>query len=276
MALMHTADLHGGDVATTWRGSGVQVTSAGLPGSTVGMTLTGKNSAQAWANPPASAPQSAQQYARSGRSVYWDALASGMSKAQAVKIALNFGARIPAAAHVSARPGHITPAIFNSVCTTTYGGPDNEDWGQACLVQSYLESQPGAYYLHNQVETSGAATTTNSHLVKLYGNYCWCGTSYTYTRVGWSPPGTISEGSPKTYTLTTNYGPFSVSVSETQQPSTLTPIFPSGVSEPAFGSQWTGNNNNGVVNDANSVAIVHEGPGAPGPARVVVGISWTM
>ncbi|MGD0683987.1 MAG: hypothetical protein ABSA03_02615 [Streptosporangiaceae bacterium] len=282
MTLAHAVSLPGGDVSTTWKANGAEVKSAGRPGSRVSLAITGRDSLRAWTAPPSAAAASPQQYARSGRSVYWDALGAGMSKAEAVKITLSLGDRLPAAAHVQAAPKFLTPDIFNSACTTTYGGaPYNIIWGQACLQQSYLESKPGAYYLNNQVETSGSSgyesgVYLSEPLVLLYGNYCWCGNGYTYTRVGWSPSHTYNEGSPTTYTLSAAYDGLGASVSETQYPATLTPIYPSGVNEPAFGSEWQGSNENGIVDDANSVAIVHEGPGAPGPARVVVGITWTQ
>ena len=276
MTLVRETPVRGGDVATSWANGadGVAVRSAGLPGSRVGLAATGRDSAKAWTAPPvAAARMTPEQYAKSGRSVYWDALAAGMSKAQAVKATLQLGDRLPAAAHVSATPNAITPNIFYSACTTTYAGPYDTFWGTACIQQSYLESKPGAYYLNNQVTTSGGSQVSGWNLVKLSGNYCWCGNGYVYTRVGWSPSGSISKGNPTTYTLTASGGGFSASIQESQYPETLNPIFPSGFSEPAFGSQWLGSNTAPTVNDANSVAIVHEGPGAPGPANVVVNIT---
>jgi hypothetical protein len=276
MTLVHQTQVRGGDVATTWRAGGLhgmEVRAAGLPGSRVALAMVSRDSAKALVAPPASASMTPGQYAKSGRSVYWEALAVGMSKAQAVKTTLALGDRLPAAAHVSATPKVITPDIFYSACTTTYAGIYDEFYGTACIQQSYLESKPGAYYLNNQVTTSGASEIPGWPLTQLRGNYCWCGTGYTYTRVGWSPSGTIYEGNPVTYTLTASGGGFSASIQESQYPETLTPIFPSGVSEPAFGSEWSGSNYYPVVDSANSVAIVHEGPGAPGPADVVVGIA---
>ena len=283
MTLTSTARIAGGDVSTTWKANGAEVRSAGLPGSRVSLARTGKDSLRASTAPPATATASPARYARSGRSVYWDALGAGMSKAAAVKMTLAMGDRLPAAAHVSAVPTiTMTANIFNSVCTTTYGGaPYNIIWGTACLQQSYLETKPGAYYLNNQVITSGASgyqsgVYLSEPLTLLYGNYCWCGNGYTYTRVGWDPTVTRPEGSPTTYTLSATYDGLGTSLSETEYPATLTPIYPSGVNEPAFGSEWQGSQENETVVAANSVAIVHEGPGAPGPARVVVGIRWTQ
>jgi hypothetical protein len=277
MTLVRQAPVPGGDVATTWQAGGahgVEVRSAGLPRSRVALAAVGRDSAKAWIAPPASAAaMSPARYAKSGRSVYWDALAAGMSKAQAVKTTLELGDRLPAAAHVSAAPKVITPNVFYSACTTTHAGIYKEFYGTACIQQSYLESKPGAYYLNNQVTSSGGSEIQGFPLVKLSGNYCWCGNGYTYTRVGWSPSGSIYEGNPTTYTLTAAWDGFSASIQETQYPQSLNPIFPSGVSEPAFGSQWLGSDTSPVVDSANSVAIVHEGPGSPGPANVIVSIT---
>ncbi len=277
MTLVHAASLRGGDVSTTWEANGAEVRSAGLPGSRVFLAITGRHSLKAWTDPPSAAAPTPEQYARSGRSVYWDALAAGMSKAEAIRTTLALGDRLPAAAHVSAIPKFRTPNIFNSVCTTATGYVDGHAavFGTACLQQSYLESKPGAYYLDNQVTSTGYTLLTGfDDLTRLTGSYCWCNNGYTYTRVGWSPTSTITKGSPTTYTLSANWGGFSISVQEMQYPETLSPNFPSGISEPAFGSQWNGSNNNYTYDSANSVAIVHEGPGAPGPARVNVAISW--
>jgi hypothetical protein len=277
MTLVRQTPVSGGDVATTWRAGGahgVEVRSAGLPGSQVGLAVVGRDSANAWIAPPASAAaMSPARYAKSGRSVYWDALAAGMSKAQAVKATLELGDRLPAAAHVSAAPKVITPNVFFSACTTAYAGIYDEFYGTACIQQSYLESQPGAYYLNNQVTSSGGSEIQGFNLVMLSANYCWCDNGYTYTRVGWSPSASIPEGSPTTRTLTAAWGGFSASIQATIYPQSLNPIFPSGVTEPAFGSEWLGSDTSPIVDSANSVAIVHEGPGSPGPARVVVSIT---
>ena len=189
ITLVRQTPVKGGDVATTWQvdgAHGVEVRSAGLPGSRVALAAAGRDSAKAWIAPPASAAaMSPEQYAKSGRSVYWDALAAGMSKAQAVKTTLKLGDRLPAAAHVSeATPKVITPNIFYSACTTTYAGIYDEFYGTACIQQSYLEHQPGAYYLNNQVTSSGGSEIQGFQLTELSGSYCWCDNGYTYTRVG--------------------------------------------------------------------------------------------
>jgi hypothetical protein len=277
MTLVHAASVRGGDVSTTWDANGAQVRSAGLPGSRVSLAITGRNSLEAWTDPPSAAAPTPQKYAKSGRSVYWDALAAGMSKAEAIQTTLALGDRLPGAAHVSATPKFLTANIFNSVCTSTTGYVDGNAavFGTACLQQSYLETKPGAYYLDNQVTSTGyTLLRAFDDITRLTGAYCWCNNGYTYTRVGWSPSSTITKGNPTSYTLSASWGVFNVSVQETQYPETLSPYFPSGISQPAFGSQWNGSNNNYTYDDANSVAIVHEGPGAPGPARVIVGISW--
>jgi hypothetical protein len=273
MALVHTARISGGDVSTTWKANSGEVKVAGMTGSKVVLGRTGKDSAEVRVEPSAAAGVSAAQYARSGRSVYWDALGAGMTKAEAVKMTLAMGDRIPAAAHVAAIPKRFTADVFNSVCATAAGGAYDAVQGSACLQQSYLETKPGKYYLENQITTTGFDDLGGGGLTALEGNYCWCNNGYTYTRVGWSPSSTISEGSPTTYTLTASGAGFSGSVQETQYPQTLSPLFPSGLGQPAFGSEWRGNVD---INDisANSVAIVHEGPGAPGPATVVVWFSW--
>lgn len=278
MTMVSATRIRGGDVATTWRTNGphgVEVRSAGLPGSEVDLATASRDSATARIAPPASAAaMTPRQYAKSGRSVYWEALAAGMSKAQAVKTTLELGDRLPAAAHVKAVPKFITPDVFYSACATTYGGTVDAFYGQACIQQSYLESQPGAYYLNNQVTTSGGSQVPGWDLTSLSGNYCWCNNGYKYTRVGWSPSSSIDEGSPTTYTLTATFGIFSASIQEDQYPASLNPIWPSGINEPAFGSEWIGSNTSPSVDSANSVAIVHEGPGSPGPADVAVNITW--
>lgn len=164
----------------------------------------GKRSLKAWTDPPSAAAPTPKQYARSGKSVYWEALAAGAPKAEAVKMTLALGDRLPAAAHVSAKPKFLTADVFNSACTTTSGTVDGYAGiqGTACLQQSYLETQPGAYYLNNQVTSTGDSEFGGYiALTKLSGSYCWCDNGYTYTRVGWSPSATVSVGNPTTYTL---------------------------------------------------------------------------
>ena len=187
--------------------------------------------------------------------MYWDALASGMPKAEAIKTTLALGDRLPAAAHVSAIPSSNAEYLQfgvhhrNRVCRRACSRLRT-----AGLQQSYLESKPGAYYLDNQVTSTGYTVLTGfDDLTRLTGSYCWCNNGYTYTRVGWSPASTITKGSPATYTLSASWGAFSISVQEMQYPETLSPNFPSGISEPAFGSQWNGSNNNYTYDSANSV-----------------------
>ena len=273
MSLVRSVALHGGDVLTTWKVNGLEVRAAGMRGSQVALVRAGRDSASAWVAPPSAAAVSAARYARSGRSVYWDALGAGMSKAEAVKLTLALGDRLPVAAHVNATPA--TPDIHNifySSCATVWETFTVTSTGSPAS-SSPISSPSRADYLNNQVTTSGASNYTVP-LVQLKGSYCWCGNGYTYTRVGWSPSATINEGNPTTYTLTAGGAGFSASIQETQYPQSLSPIFPSGVNEPAFGSEWQGSNANGTVDSANSVAIVHEGPGAPGPAIVKVSITW--
>jgi hypothetical protein len=285
MELVQRATIAGGDVSTTWRADGVQMTAAGPAGSRVSVRKASGNSVEGWVDPPAgTAAMTPAQYAESGRSVYWDALAAGISQAEAVKVTLAMGDRLPTAAHVSAVPRVLTANIFHSVCFTVHGGYQNLIYGHACLQQSFLQRQPGQWYIENQVQTSGSSTLfPQQPLTQLEGWYCYCANGYKYTRVGWSPSATISRGSPTTYTLTASGAGFSASVQETQYPDTLSPAFPSGVEQPAFGSVWKGRNGNSrgvygpgnnIVDDANSVAIVHNGPGSPSNAAVHVEIWW--
>ena len=271
MTLVQTAVLPGGDVSSTWGADGARVQAAGAPGSRVSLRRVGTNSVLASIDPPATPAMTPDRYAASGRSVYWDALGAGMTRSEAVRVAQSVGASIPPAAHV---PGAaVAGSIFNSVCTTVHGGYYNAIWGTSCLVQSFLQRLPGQWYIENQVTTSGQSPRSGLQpLTQLQGWYCYCANGFTYTRVGWSPSASRQVGTPTTYTLSAGYGGFSVSVSETQYPNTLGPVFPSGVGQPAFGSVWKGSNH--AIDDANSVAIIHNGPGSPSNARVNVEIWW--
>ena len=59
------------------------------------------------------------------------------------------------------------------------------------------------------------------------------------------------------------------SVQEYQYPATLSPYYPSGVSDPGFGSDWKGYNQN-IYDSANNVDIVHIGHGSTNYASVSV------
>lgn len=158
--------------------------------------------------------------------------------------------------------------IFNSGCATVYGDSDNAA-GTACIQQSYLQNEPGQVYVDNQITSTGRDTHNNLIGLKDYYFYR---NGHTYTRVGWSPSSTHSTGSPESITLTASFGPFSASVQEYLYPSTLNPEFPYGMQDAAFGSLWTGSNHD--YNSANNVAIVHNGPGSPSDASLLVWIDW--
>jgi hypothetical protein len=278
--LAGSINIAGGDVSTTWRtAAGEEVKAAGPAGSQVSLRAAGPNSAEASVAPSPTAPSmTPAQYAQSGRSVYWDALAAGVPKSEAVKMTLELGDRLPAAAGVAAPRIVTAGTVYNSVCVTTYG-TYHFIFGTACLQQSYLERKPGAWYIENQIVTSGTTSVNGFYLLRLQSNYCYCN-QYTYTRVGWSPSSTIDKGEPTSYSLSASYGPFSVSVQENQYPGSLSPLFPDGPTSPSFGSSWTGSANGTTTGgnynyvDANSVAIIHDGHGTTNNANVAVGIGW--
>jgi hypothetical protein len=225
-----------------------------------------------------------EQYAQSGRSVYWDAIAAGLPADLAAKMTLELGDRLPPAAvaagvaRVTAAPIAAAGDIYNSVCVTAYG-TYHFIFGTACLQQSYLEQKPGAWYIENEIVASGTTSVNGMNLLRLQSNYCYCN-KYTYTRVGWSPSSTIDKGEPTSYNLSASYGPFSVSVQENQYPGSLSPLYPNGPASPSFGSSWTGSANGTTTGgnynyvDANSVAIIHDGKGTTNNANVAVKISW--
>jgi hypothetical protein len=51
-------------------------------------------------------------------------------------------------------------------------------------------------------------------------------------------------------------------------------VFPNGYNNAAFGSHWSGANNDDTYDAANSVALVNPGVGSPGAASVSVQIWW--
>jgi hypothetical protein len=298
MTLGYTGTLVGGDTVTSWSGNGITVAAAAQPGSeivihapsavksaTAGVTST----VGAGVNPPPSLSGSnptvlAQQYAASGRSVYSEALAVGTPPAVAASMAASLGVGVSGvSAQTSNQRGSTAPTItatttgpiINSNCAYTSVDSGNI-WGSACLVQRLLQAIPGEYYIGNQITTSGAAKAAagGNRLVGLEGYYYW-GNGYTYTRVRWAPSSSRYVGTSTTYTLTASYAGFGLSVPITQHPGTLTPEFPNHFTQAAFGSKWTRSNGNGTVDSANSCAIVHLGPGAPGDANSYVIISYT-
>jgi hypothetical protein len=252
-----TKALRGGYTVTTWVGSnGARVRTDALAGSVVSVRQ-GQHSLASLLTPPVGASQTPKQYAASGQSVYRQALAVGVGPAIARRMAASLG-------HV---PGG---TIFASGCQNTSPSDSDGAVGTACVQQSYLQNIVGAVYVENQITSTGEAT--GAKLNTLRGYYIY-NNGFTYTRVGWSPSGTVKEGSPTTYTLTASGAGFSASVQETQYPDTLSPYFPNGVSEAAFGSQWSGSNKN-TFDSANSVAIVHNGHGSPSNTKIGVYIAW--
>ena len=140
-----------------------------------------------------------EQYAQSGRSVYWDAIAAGLPADQAAKMTLELGDRLPPAAaaagvaRVTAAPIAAAGNIYNSVCVTAYG-TYHFIFGTACLQQSYLSEKPGdLVYREPKSWQVVPRQLTGMNLLRLQSNYRYCN-KYTYTRVGWSPSSTINKG----------------------------------------------------------------------------------
>lgn len=129
--------------------------------------------------------------------------------------------------------------------------------------------------MSNQNTTSGISAISNEPLSGLDGYYAWGpepAPSH-YTRVSWSPSSTIDEGNPTTYTLSASYDGFGASVQETQYPESLSPIFPTGTENAAFGSTWSGSNVGDYV-AANSVALVNMANGSEPNTYPYVGFSY--
>jgi hypothetical protein len=280
-AFVSASTITGGDLATTWSvDTSGGVSAAGLPGSQVTYQALGPNEIETTLTPPSGADSSAAAYAASGRSVYWEALATGVPAAVAAQMTLALGDSIPAgAASSSGSKGSsattsaetVSPdSIFNSGCAHDYfPNTSKKIWGEACIQQSFLEDVPGSVYVENQVTTTGDDTyASDSYLTYLEGDSHWP-VGVTETRVGWSPSGTINEGSPTLYTLMASYDGLGGSIQEYQYPATLSPYYPSGPSDPGFGSDWEGYNQN-TDNSANNVDIVHIGPGSTNYASVSV------
>jgi hypothetical protein len=259
--------LPGGDVSTTWQANGALVRAAGAPGSQVSFSQPSPTSMTAWVDAPASAVSDAKQYAAAGRSVYWDALGAGMSEAEAQHMASEMGGSIPGVAPAA------STNIFNSACATIAGGTDGGIQGRACLVQTFLQQKPGQWYIENKIQSSAASTKHGIQpLTQEKAWYCYCANGFTYDRVAWQPARAYGvSGVP--ISLSASFAGFSVSVSLTVFPESVGPVTPSGISQPAFGSIWKGQNA-ATWDQANSVAIIHNGPGSPSNARVNLTLVW--
>jgi hypothetical protein len=268
LTALQSSLLPGGDVSTTWQANGALVRAAGAPGSQVSFSQLSPTSMTAWVEAPATAVSDAKQYAAAGRSVYWDALGAGMSEADARQMAKEMGGSIPGVAPAA------SASIFNSVCATVIGGTDNGIQGKACLVQSFLQQKaPNQWYIENKIQSSAASTKHGIQpLTQEKAWYCYCANGFTYERVAWQPAQTHGvSGVP--ITLSASAAGFSVSVSLMVFPESVGPVTPSGFNQPAFGAIWKGQNA-ATWDQANSVAIIHNGPGSPSNARVNLTLVW--
>lgn len=276
LVLTRSVPIQGGDVATTWSGSGVVVKAAGPPGSVVNLQQIAPHRAVVSVMPPAFATDSAQAYAQAGRSIYSDALAVGDTPTQAAAVARSMGAAAPGASNPLVASG----SIFNSGCANVNGDYLGNGLyaiiGQACIIQRWLQTGSGGchcWYSSNSVQGTGYSDSGDTDITQLQGWYCYCN-GHTYTRDAMSPQTPINVGSPTTYTLTATWLGFGVSISESQYPQTLKPYWPNGIENAAAGSTWNGSNKNYISDAANSVAIVNPGVGSPGAAGVYVGVGW--
>jgi hypothetical protein len=309
--------MKGGDVAVKATSGDVTGIGGGAPGTKVKVSqsvqavpghpsvVQVEGSADSWApEPPAGASlqKLAEEYAKSGRSVYWDALAVGVPPLIAAEMTRGFGVPVPAAGSrspvreareetaraPSASVPTAGPVIYNSQCATAFVfGKAN--WGSACLVQRYVQQIPGQVYVSNSIMTSGTAAGHGVDMDMLDGHYVW-GDDARYMRVMWSPSGTEPAGAVKTTTFTVSVMGFGSSVTEVEGPGTVSPVFFDGPANAAFGSQWLWDVNgctpwnsltksdfvvdaycgHDTTEEADSVAFDQVKDGAPPYARVMV------
>ena len=281
------AQLPGGDVATTWKADGVQVKAAGVAGSRVSLQRTGAHSAMATATPSPASEMTPQQYAQSGRSVYFDDLAVGATPAQAAAMTLRLGARLPAG--VSSPAGVRGPAIaqvaaagiYHSVCTSVGAEPGGYPGGyavqgHACLVQSYIEQKPGNWYISNEISSEGTSYVGSlGNLTSLRAWDCYCN-KYTYHLVQSHPNSTIPEGNPTNVTFSVNVpGIGGVSETVTIFPQQEGPYYPDGATNgQSYGAVWRGSAYNATWVDDDSLSLIHDGPGTTNNANINVEIWW--
>lgn len=275
--------VRGGDVATTWTADGLQVRAAGAAGSQVSLRRTGAHSAMATASPSSAAAMTPAQYAASGRSVYWDALAVGDSPAQAAKTALALGVALPSGVPAPAGAATVRPntGIYHSVCTSVGAEPGTYPGGyavqgSACLVQSYIEQQPGNWYISNEINAHGTSYAGSlGNLTSLRAWDCYCN-KYTYYLVQSHPDATIDEGNPTSLTFSVNVpGIGGVSDTVTIYPQQEEPYYPDGSTNgQSYGAVWHGSAYNHTVVADDSLSLIHDGHGTTNNANVSVEIWW--
>ena len=252
-----------GTATARWRApDGTTVSVSGMPGATVRLTsVPGKHggvSVQVSTpginkNNAAAVSNQLKAFAGGARSIYADALSTGMSPAQALSISRN-----------------VRPAVTieNSLCINLNADIHS---GNAyatehfCDIQYLDQANGGDWYLSDTM--TGTGRDIYWSLTQMKGtNYYGSGNSV----VNWDPSSTIYRNSCGNVTFTITYGVVSVSSTADLCPNTIDPWIDG--KGPGFGEIWNGHTHEYV--GLNPVDVIHDPPGASPALNLLVAEVW--
>lgn len=252
-----------GTATARWRApDGTSVSVNGMPGATVRLSsVPGKhggvsvevNSRAINKNNAAAVAKQLSAFAGGRRSIYTDALSTGMSPAQASSTSRN-----------------VTPraSIYNSLCINLNADIHS---GVAyatehfCDIQYLDQASGGNWYLSDTMSGTGRDTYWKLYQEKG-ANYYGSGN----TVVNLDPTGRVNRGSCGNVTFSVAYSGVSVSSTADLCPSYVDPWL--NAKGPGFGEIWYGSTHDYV--GLNPVDVIHDPPGASPALNLLVAEVW--
>jgi hypothetical protein len=252
-----------GTATARWRApDGTSISVNGMPGATVRLrSVPGKHggvtvevhSRAINKNNAAAVAKQLSAFAGGHRSIYTDALRTGMS---------------PAQARSTTRDVTTRASIYNSFCINLKADIHS---GVAyatehfCDVQYLDQANGGNWYLSDSMSGTGRDTYWSLYQEKG-ANYYGSGNSV----INWNPTGKVSRGSCGNVTFSVAYSGFSVSSTADLCPSYIDPwLNPKG---PGFGEIWYGSTHDYV--GLNPVDVIHDPPSASPALNLLVAEVW--
>lgn len=263
MVLQKSALNPDGTATARWRApDGTTISVNGMPGATVRLrSVPGKHggvsvevsSRAINKNNAAAVAKQLRAFAGGRRSIYADALSTGMSPAQASSTSRN-----------------VTPSasIFNSLCINLNADIHS---GVAyatehfCDVQYLDQANGGDWYLSDTMTGTGRDTYWNLYQEKG-ANYYGSGN----TVINWDPTSRVDRGSCGNVTFSVAYAGVSVSSTADLCPTYIDPWL--NAKGPGFGEIWYGSTHSYV--GLNPVDVIHDPPGASPALNLLVAEVW--
>lgn len=252
-----------GTATARWRApDGTSVSVNGMPGATVRLrSVPGKHGSVSVEvssrainkNNAAEVAKQLSAFKGGRRSIYADALRTGMSPAQASS---------------TSRSVTASASIFNSLCINLNADIHS---GKAfatehfCDVQYLDQASGGNWYLSDSMSGTGRDTYWNLYQEKGT-NYYGSGNSV----VNWNPTGKVDRGSCGNVTFSVAYAGVSVSSTADLCPNYIDPWL--NAKGPGFGEIWYGSTHDYV--GLNPVDVIHDPPGASPALNLLVAEVW--